>query len=85
MYYLICDRHHAIADYLLSQGFSETLESFKKEAKMVKCLMSGYGACSMYLYSCGQHQEISVPVLWQSGLLQPSHVAPRGWEREGTD
>ena len=35
LYYLLCDRHHAIADYLLSQGFSETLESFKKEAKMV--------------------------------------------------
>jgi hypothetical protein len=27
--------HHAIADYLNSQGFSETLASFKKEANMV--------------------------------------------------
>jgi platelet-activating factor acetylhydrolase IB subunit alpha len=34
--------HHAIADYLNSQGFSETLASFKKEANMTNVGDSKY-------------------------------------------
>lgn len=37
--YVLSFRNHAIADYLQSQGYGQTLESFKKEAEMVRCLL----------------------------------------------
>jgi len=35
--YVLSFRNHAIADYLQSQGYGQTLESFKKEAEMKDC------------------------------------------------
>ena len=37
--YVLSFRNHAIADYLQSLGYGQTLESFKKEAEMVCCLL----------------------------------------------
>ena len=32
-----CYRNNAIADYLLTQGFTDTLDAFKREADVVSC------------------------------------------------
>ena len=51
----VCFRNYAIADYLQSQGYGETLDSFRKELDTV-----GSPAVLLVVYGCGGGWERQV-------------------------
>ena len=47
IHWLLSCSNHAVADYLHSCGYSETLAAFKRESDMVRCCVRRHGGISL--------------------------------------